>query len=77
MCRFDEYAEGPECVEVVRWRADVNNAGITASVTETKDLVAHAPACLVAHGVPEDYARFGLLALTARAEVPLVDLVMS
>ena len=77
MCRFDEYAEGPECVDVVRWRADVNNAGICASIERTKELLAQAPACLVAHGNPDDYAKFGLLALTARAGVPLVDLVQA
>ena len=77
MCRFYEYAEGPECVEVVNWRAAVNNAGVAASIEQTKDLLVRAPACLVPHGSADDYAKYGLLALTARAGVPLVDLVMA
>ena len=76
-CRFDEYAEGPECVDVVRWRADVNDAGTCASIEQTKDLIAKAPTCLIPHGTPDDFARYGLLALTARANAPLVDLVMA
>ncbi len=77
MCRIDEYAEGVECIDVVRWRADVNDAGIAASLRETRDLLDRAPACLVTHGNSDDYARYGLLALTVRAGAPLVDLVMA
>jgi hypothetical protein len=61
----------------VAWRADVNDAGICASIEQTKNLIAQAPACLVAHGSQDDYVRYGLLALTARAGVPLADLVMA
>ena len=77
MCRIEEYAEGVECVEVVDWRADVNDAGICASVDEVKALIDRAPTCLVTHGSLEDYTRYGLLTLTCRAGVPLVDLVMT
>ena len=74
-CRFDEYAEGPECVEVVGWRADVNNVGICASIEQTKDLIAQAPACLAAHGNQDDFARYGVLSLAARAGVPIIELM--
>jgi hypothetical protein len=76
-CRFDYYADadGPECVAVADWRAEVNNAGVDAPINEVKDLIARAPACLAAHGSPDDWGRFGLLSLAARADAPLTALM--
>jgi hypothetical protein len=75
-CTFDFYADrSPECVAVADRRADVNNAGISATVDEVKDLIARAPTCLASHGTQDDWARYGVLALTARARVPIVDLM--
>jgi hypothetical protein len=76
-CTFDYYADadGPECVAVADWRAAVNNAGVDAPIKEVNDLVAHAPACLAAHGSPDDWGRYGLLALAARAGEPLTSLM--
>ena len=76
-CVFDFYADtdGPECVAVAGWRADVNNAGISATVDEVKDLIARAPACLAAHGSQDDWGRFGLLALAAKADAPITDIM--
>ena len=75
ICQFDFYADGPECIAVADWRAAVNNSGISASVDEVKALIATTPACLAAHGNPDDWGRFGLLSLAARADAPLTDLM--
>jgi hypothetical protein len=74
-CTFDFYAEGPECIAVADWRAAVNNFGIEASIKEVKALIDATPACLAAHGNPDDWGRFGLLALAARADAPITDLM--
>lgn len=74
-CEFDFYADGPECIAVADWRAAVNNSGISAGADEVKDLIASAPACLATHGNQDDFARFGVLSLAARAGVPIVELM--
>ncbi len=74
-CEFDFYADGPECIAVADWRAAVNNAGVDAPITEVKDLIATTPGCLAAHGNHDDWARFGLLTLAARAGEPLTSLM--
>ncbi len=74
-CIFDFYADGPECVAVADWRAAVNNTGICTTIEQTKDLIAKAPACLVAHGSPDDWGRYGLLSLAMRAGAPITDLM--
>ncbi len=76
-CIFDFYADadGPECVAVADWRATVNNAGVGAPIEEVKDLIAATPPCLAMHGNHDDWARFGLLTLAARAGEPLTSLM--
>lgn len=74
-CEFDFYADGPECIAVADWRAAVNNSGIEASIEEVKALIAQAPTCLAAHGSQDDWGRYGLLMLAARAGEPLTALM--
>lgn len=76
-CRFDYYADadGPECVAVADWRAAVNNSGIGAPIEEIRSLIDTAPPCLAAHGNQDDWGRFGLLALAAKADAPITDIM--